>query len=186
MTPRRSSELDISPPSPFRTPEKYPTGGGQNRRKKSRERDSFLSSIFGSHSRPSSQSSAGNVKSHLLLPDDDEPRRKSFDSSQPNINTQYGDFPPEVIEPFVYQTINPVDNRKGSSTTLSSNSDTSSYRITHRRTKSSDSDSALDSSSVYSNTLIHPLGKEKEKRTLFTKWFNRKNPKDKEITTSEG
>src|SRR5438034_1586277 len=116
MTPRRSSELDISPPTP---PEQSPTGGGQNKRKKSREeRDSLLSSIFGSHSRPSSPSydpslqsmnnlaarsskrgslvrklSAGNVKSSLLLPDDDEPRRKSFDS---NMNTRYGGyFPPE-------------------------------------------------------------------------------------------
>ncbi|PKK77171.1 PP2C-domain-containing protein [Rhizophagus irregularis] len=210
MTPRRSSELEISPPSPFRTPEKYPTGGGQNRRKKSREeRDSFLSSIFGSHSRPSSPSydptlqsmnnlaarsskrgglvrklSAGNVKSGLLLPDDDEPRRKSFDSLQPNMNTRYGDFPPEEIAPFVYQTTNPADNRKGSFTTLSSNSDTSSYRITHRRTKSSDSDSALDSSSVYS--IIHPIGKEKEKRTIFSRLLGRKNPKDKETSTSEG
>src|SRR5947209_5817698 len=52
MTPRRSSELNISPPSPLRAPtppEQSPTGGGQNRRKKSRE-DSFLSSIFGSSS----------------------------------------------------------------------------------------------------------------------------------------
>ncbi|GBB94024.1 hypothetical protein RclHR1_22770003 [Rhizophagus clarus] len=208
MTPRRSSDLDISPPSPFRTPEQYPTGGGQNRRKKSREeKDSFLSSIFGSHSRPSSPSydptlqsmnnlaarsskrgglvrklSAGNVKAGLLLPDDDEPRRKSFDSVQPNMNTRYGDFPPEEIAPFAYQTVIPMDNRKGSSTTLSSNSDTNSYRIIHRRTKSSDSDSALDSSSVYSNN--GPIGKEKEKRTIL-KWF-RKSPKDKETSTSEG
>ncbi|RIA93840.1 hypothetical protein C1645_600837 [Glomus cerebriforme] len=213
MTPRRSSELDISPPSPFRVPtppEQSPTGGGQNRRKKSREeKDSFLSSIFGSHSRPSSPSydpslqsmnnlaarsskrsglvrklSAGNVKSGLLLPDEDEPRRKSFDS---NMNARYGYFPPEEIAPFAYQTVIPADNRKGSSTTLSSNSDTSSYRIAHRRTKSSDSDSALDSSSVYSfisNTSTNQTGKEKEKKTIFPRWFSRKNPKDKE--TSEG
>src|SRR2546423_5966 len=83
---------------------------------------SFLSSIFGSHSRPSSPSydpslqsmnnlaarsskrsglvrkhSTGNVKSGLSIPDGDELRRKSFDSVQPNMNPLYGDFPPEEI-----------------------------------------------------------------------------------------
>ena len=99
------------------------------------------------------------------------------------MNPLYGDFPPEEIAPFAYQTISPPDTRKGSSTTLSSNSDTNSYRgAAHRRTKSSDSDSALDSSSIYSivsnNSNIH---KEKEKKTIFPRlWFNRKNAKDKE------
>ncbi|CAG8619504.1 9211_t:CDS:10, partial [Funneliformis caledonium] len=201
MTPRRSSELDISPPSPFRTPtppEQSPTGGGQSKRKKSREeKDSIFSFIFGSNSRPSSPSydpslqsmnnlaarsskrgglvrklSAGNVKSALTLPsEDDEPRRKSFDSVQPDMNTRYGYFPPEEIAPFAYQA-SPMETRKGSST---NNPDAHYYR--HRRTKSSDSDSAVDSGSI----LIH---KEKEKKTIFPKWF-RKNSKDKESSPPE-
>ena len=214
MTPRRSSELDIPPPSPLRTPppEQSPTGGSQYKRKKSREeKDSIFSFIFGSNSRPSSPSydpslqsmnnlaarsskrvglvrklSAGNVKSALSLPtEDDEPRRKSFDSVQPDMNTRYGYFPPEEIAPFAYQ-ISPMDVRKGSSNTLSSNSDAHSYK--HRRTRSSDSDSAVDSSSLFSfssqQTSTAQTVKEKEKKTRFPKWF-RKNSKDKETPAPE-
>ncbi|CAG8784819.1 14107_t:CDS:2, partial [Gigaspora rosea] len=162
MTPRRSSELDVTPPLPLRAPTPPGhslTGAGHNKRKKSREeKDSFFSSFFfGSSSRPSSPShdsgpqsmnnlpvrskgkaghtrklSAGNLKAGLTIPGEDEPRRKSFDYIQPY-------FPPPEIAPFMYQINQHEENEKSSD----------SYSTKHRRTRSSGSDS--DSISVISS-----------------------------------
>ncbi|CAG8562928.1 1269_t:CDS:10 [Gigaspora margarita] len=162
MTPRRSSELDVTPPLPLRAPTPPGhslTGAGHNKRKKSREeKDSFFSSFFfGSSSRPSSPShesgpqsmnnlpgrskgkaghtrklSAGNLKAGLTIPGEDEPRRKSFDYIQPY-------FPPPEIAPFMYQINQHEENEKSSTMSMFSNSD--SYSSKHRRTGSADSDS---------------------------------------------
>ncbi|CAG8436673.1 9012_t:CDS:10 [Diversispora eburnea] len=149
MISRRSSELDTSPPFPSRAPTPIGTNGGDhNKGKKSREeKDSFFSK-FRSTSRPASPGPGGNS---LSLPEGEELRRKSFDSAQPDMNVRYGNFPPPPeIAPFFYQSVDlNSDNGKGSSAASSSNSHARSFinKRSHRRTKSSDSDSALDSSS---------------------------------------
>ncbi|CAH1762121.1 15066_t:CDS:10, partial [Entrophospora sp. SA101] len=197
----KSSELEISPPVRLpTTPEQSPT-----RRKKSREdKDSIFSLFFGSASRPSSPSyepilqtmnhftsksnksrnstfirkhSAENLKSALSLPQTDGPRRKSFDSVQNDINANYvGYFPPPEIAHFTHQQS--IHQSSPSSADFSKNSGI------HRRTRSSESDSVLDSGSLHStassNTLINPTPT-KEKKTIFPKWFIRKGSKDKEI-----
>ncbi|CAG8447012.1 15253_t:CDS:10, partial [Dentiscutata erythropus] len=213
MTPRRSSELDVTPPLPLRAPTPPGhslTGAGYNKRKKSREekQDSFFSLFFGSSSRPSSPShesgpqsmnnlparskgkaghtrklSAGNLKAALTVPGEDEPRRKSFDYIQPDMNARY--FPPPEIAPFMYQIDQHDESEKGSTITSYTNSD--SYFSKHRRTKSSDSDSISVISSSASN-ITHsntPVKEEKEKKKTLFNLF-RKGSKDKESPTPEG
>ncbi|CAG8449863.1 13101_t:CDS:10 [Dentiscutata heterogama] len=212
MTPRRSSELDVTPPLPLRAPTPPGhslTGSGHNKRKKSREekQDSFFSLFFGSSSRPSSPShesgpqsmnnlpvrskgkaghqrklSAGNLKAALTVPGEDEPRRKSFDYIQPDMNARY--FPPPEIAPFMYQIDQHDESEKGSTITSYTNSD--SYSSKHRRTKSSDSDSISVISSVSNITPSNtPVKEEKEKKKTLFNLF-RKGSKDKEPPTPEG
>ncbi|CAG8684462.1 10918_t:CDS:2, partial [Acaulospora morrowiae] len=183
MSPRRSSDLDLSPPSPLRTPTppgQSPTGGVLNKRKKSREEKDSIFSFFWSSSRPASPShdsslhslnnitsrsskregrhirklSAGNLKSVLSLPDGDEPRRKSFDSVQPDMNVRYGYVaPPDPnIVPFAYQSL--------------------------------DLPFETDNDSLPKTNPGGP-NKEEKKKNIFPKWF-RKGSKDKDTALYEG
>ncbi|CAG8472117.1 27119_t:CDS:10 [Racocetra persica] len=218
MTPRRSSELDVTPPLPLRTP--TPPGhsltGESNKRKKSREeKDSFFSSwFFGSSSRPSSPShesgpqsmsnaparskgkaharklSAGNLKAALTVPNEGEPRRKSFDYFPQDISARYlpppenlPNLPPPEIAPFAYQSVNQCEESEKSSF-ISSFTE-------HRRKKSSDSDSLSVISSISnitsSNIPIHTIHKEEKekKKTIIFNLF-RKGSKEKEPSAPEG
>ncbi|CAG8810779.1 19178_t:CDS:1, partial [Racocetra fulgida] len=192
--------LDVTPPLPIRTP--TPPGhsltGEGNKRKKSREeKDSFFSSwFFGSSSRPSSPShesgpqsmsnaparskgkaharklSAGNLKA-LTVPNEGEPRRKSFDFFPQDMSARYlpppenlPNLPPPEIAPFAYQQCE--ESEKSSLTSFTE----------HRRKKSSDSDSL----SVIS---LNPPKEEKEKKKTIIFNLFRKGSKEKEPSVPE-
>ncbi|CAG8480701.1 9919_t:CDS:2 [Scutellospora calospora] len=206
MTPRRSSELDVTPPLPLRppTPPGHSLTGASQKRKKSREEKESFFSLFWSSSRPSSPNhdpghqsmnnqptsskgkaghtrklSAGNLKAALTVPDEDGPRRRSFDYVQSDMNNRYFP-PPEEIAPFMYQT---AESAQSSSVTLFTNSD--SYSSKHKRTKSSDSDTISVISSA-SNLIVNlPIKEEREKKKNIFNIF-RKGSKDKESSAPEG
>ncbi|CAJ0635451.1 9952_t:CDS:10 [Entrophospora sp. SA101] len=195
-------ELTPSSPTPLSTPTSLSsqiTDGEPNRKKKIHEnKDSIFSVFLGqvprsnslnndstmystNHLTPISSSnrrggshirklSTENLKSTLLLPENNDGfRRKSFDSDR---SSRHDFCPPPEIAPFAYQ-YSPSDSRKGSTSTISSITDSHYFKIGHRRTKSSESESGIESSNIV-----------KEKKTKF-KWFKKpkdKEPKDKDIT----
>ncbi|CAG8445716.1 14591_t:CDS:10 [Ambispora leptoticha] len=144
--------------------------------------------------------SAGNAIVALGLPEDDGPRRKSFDSYQPNDIANYGYFSSSDIAPFVHQQTSDGlgDLRKTTMATISSSveSQPPSHRRHgfHKRTNSSDSEQiqmGLENGSSVNlvshssnNSATHPV-KEKKAGFLYRLKNGKKKKTDSERTPEE-